>query len=228
MALLKGKAKTGSDYVMAPAGNHPGVCIGLIDLGTHWESFQGQNEKKVRKVLFVWEIEAEVKEEGKADSEVKRLVIGRDFNIALGEDGSLIYGTKSNIRKLLEGWRGKAYGESEDIDLESIWKKPCLVNVKHDKTNKGKDVARVDSVNALARGMKPLTPEYDCILYSADSDSPIPDEKWLPRIFGATVKSMVESSLEHGGDGRGKSQQGNQAGGGNGGGHEAQADEAPF
>lgn len=195
--MLKGKAKAGGgDYDMVPQGNHPGVLIGLIDLGTHYESFQGQNEKKTRKVLFVWEVEAEV------DGKDKRLVIGRDFNVYLNDKGEIVYGQKSNIRKLLEGWRGKAYGEDEDIDLEAVWKKPCLVNVKHDKTNRGKDVAKVDGVNALPKGMPPLKPTFECVLFSADSEAAAPSQEWLPRLYGEKLPDVIGRSLERGGSGQ--------------------------
>lgn len=195
--MLRGKAKTGGgDYEMVPQGNHPGVLIALIDLGTHYESFQGQGEKKTRKVMFVWEVEAEV------DGKDKRLVIGRDFNVYTNDKGEVIYGQKSNIRKLLEGWRGKAYGEDEDIDLEAVWKKPCLVSVKHDKTNRGKDVSKVDNVSALPKGMAALKPSFECLTYSADSDDAVPSAEWLPRMYGEKLADVIGRSLEHNGSGR--------------------------
>lgn len=196
--MLKGKATTGgADFEMCPAGNHPGVCIGLIDLGTHWESFQGGAEKKLRKVLLVWEVEVE--EDGKD----KRLVIGRDYNVAIDpKTGALNYGSKSNIRLMLEGWRGKAYGPEDDVDLEVVHGKACLVNVTHKKTAAGKDVARVESVSNLPKGMAALKPTREKVLYSADSREGVPGQEWLPRVFGEKITDVIPRSLEWGGDGR--------------------------
>lgn len=194
--MFKGKPVSGGDYESCPAGNHPGVCIGLIDLGTHWESFQGGPEKKQRKVLFVWEVD--VGEEGKVD----RKVIGRDFNLTMREDGTVAYGNKSNIRKLLEGWRGKEYGPDEDIDPEAVVGKGCLVSVKSKITANKKEISVVDSVSALPKGMKPFKPENPIVKYSADSEDGAPDQKWLPRVFGEEIHKILERSLEWNGTGR--------------------------
>lgn len=197
MAMFRGKPSSGGgDFEIVPAGNHPGVCIGLVDLGTHWESFQGGPEKKQRKVLLVWEVDT-----GEGDKP-ERQVIGRDFNITVRDDGSVSYGNKSNIRKLLEGWRGKAYGDDEEIDLESVVGKGCLVSVKAKKTNSGKDISVVDSVSALPKGMKAFKPEHATITYSADSDDDGPTHKWLPRVFGEEIATVLARSLEFNGTGR--------------------------
>ena len=195
--MLKGKATTGgADFDLCPAGNHPAVCIGLIDLGTHYECFQGGAEKKVRKVMLLWELEAEV--EGKD----KRLFVGRDFNIGLNDKGELVYGDKSNIRKLLETWRGRAYNPDEEIDPEAVVGKACLVSIKHKPTQKGKSYAQVDSVGSLPKGMTALKPSKAKVLYSADSDEGAPGEDWLPRVFGEKVENVLQRSLEWGGTGR--------------------------
>lgn len=233
MSALKGKAtKGGGDFALCPAGTHSGVLIGVIDLGTHWESYQGQKERKVRRVLLAWEVECEV------DGKDQRRVIGRDYNIGLNDKGELVYSQKSALRQLLEGWRGQQFGEGEDIDPEAPLGHACLVQVSHEKTGSGKEVARVKSCSRLLKGMRPLKPTYAKISYAADSENqPAPSDDWLPRVYGDTVATVLERCLEWGGDGRRK---GGDSGSGNGNGHsqeqnghsqgteEPEPDEIPF
>lgn len=221
MSALKGKATKKSDFERCPAGTHPGVLVGVIDLGTHWSSYKSQEAKKVRRVLFVWEVEAEV------DGKDKRLVIGQDYNIGYDREGNLVYGTKSSLRKLLEGWRGKQYGDDEDIDPAAVLGKACLVSVSHEGSG-DKVYAKVSSVSALPRGMQPLKPDCPQVSYAADSDDGIPDHVWLPRVYGETVQTVVERCLEHGGTG--EKTAGGQAGSRQNGQNEEPQydDEAPF
>lgn len=222
---LKGKPVSGGGREACPAGNHPGVCVAVIDLGTHWNSFKGQPEKKVRQILFVWEID--VGDEG----EERRQVIGRDYGVSYSKDGGLIYGDKSNVRKMLEGWRGKPYGPDEEVDPLAVLGLPCCVNVSNE-TRGDRVYDSVGGVAKLTKGLKPIKPSHEKVLYLADSDDVVPNMDWLPRVYGETVETIVQRSLEHGGTGR-KAAKAN--GGGAGGGHQAEAaaepqreDEVPF
>lgn len=196
MSFFKGKTTaSGEDFPQTPAGNWSGVCIGLIDLGTHWESFQGGPQKKQRKVLIVWEIEAE------KDGKDERFFVGRDFNIGVNDKGEVSYGEKSNIRKMLESWKGRAYSQGEEIDLSATLGKTALVNIAGKKTNAGKDITFVNAVSPLPKGMKVIKASQKQIVYTADSDAIVPEDEWLPRVFGETVKDILERCLEHKGSG---------------------------
>jgi hypothetical protein len=159
---LKGKATAGGgDFALCPAGNHAGCLIGVVDLGTHLDSFQGQTERKVRRVLLVWEVECEV------DGKDQHLVVGRDYNIGLNDKGELVYGQKSALRQLLEGFRGKQFGEGEDIDPEALLGKACLVQVTHEKTKgTGKDIARVKSIAKPLKNMAAIKPAHPKFSYA--------------------------------------------------------------
>src|SRR5262245_23510453 len=120
----------GGDFQRVPSGNWTGVCAALIDLGTHWQQpYQGQGEeRRVRRLLYVWEVEATTE---KGDE--VRLFIGRDFNVGMDEDGNLQVGKKSNLRALLEGWRGGVYEEGAGVDFEAVVGQNCQVNVVEEK-----------------------------------------------------------------------------------------------
>lgn len=196
MAFFKGKTTAGGeDFPQTPAGNWSGVCVCLIDLGTHWESYQGGPQKKQRKVLMVWEIDAE------KDGKEERFFVGRDYNIGVNEKGEVSYGEKSNIRKMLESWKGRSYGVGEEIDLSATLGKTCLVNIAGKKTKSDKDITFVNAISPLPKGMKAIKARKPQITYEADSDALVPEEEWLPRVFGETVKDILERCLEHKGSG---------------------------
>mgnify|MGYP001262251975 CR=1 FL=1 len=204
------KASNKGPVDQCPIGNHPGVLIGLIDLGTHWESFQGAAEKKVRKVFLVWEVEAE------NDGKDRRYWVGKDYNMTVDEkSGEVIVAAKSALRQLLEGWRGKPYQDGERIDIAKVHNQPCLVNVAHEEVGSGNNkrtYARVKGVAALPKGTPKLKNTRPPMLYVADSEEPAPTcpegDEWLPRIFGARVDQVLERCLEWGGTGRREKKEG--------------------
>jgi hypothetical protein len=195
---LKGKAtSSGGDFELCPAGSHAGCLIGVIDLGSHWDSFQGQTERKIRRVLLVWEVEAEV------DGKDQVLVVGRDYNIGQNDKGELVYGMKSALRLLLEGYHGKQFSEGQDIDPEALLGKPCLVQITHETTRgKGKEVARVKSISKPLKSMAAYKPTRTKFSYAADSNDEPPRDAWLPRVYGETVEQVLNRCLEWGGTGR--------------------------
>ena len=208
-------SNAGGDFPQCPPAMWRGCLLGLIDLGTHWQSFQGQEERKVRRWLFVFEVEAE------KEGQLHRFFLGRDFNLSIADDGCPQIGKKSNLRAMLEGWRGKPYGDKEAVfpDPAKILGRACLINVIHEEV-KGKHYARIESVKPLVLGMQPLQPSRPLILYDADSDDEAPGQddepgktEWLPRVYGQRVHEVLTCSLEWGGDGRrGKGGSGQAAG----------------
>lgn len=130
--------------ILAPQGNHLGICISIIDLGT---SFDQYYQKDLHKIRITWELCNE-KAVFKEDEEPKPFVVSKDFTCSLSE--------KSNLRQHLESWRGKAFSkpELEGFDLINILGKPCLVNVLH-RTAKtsGNEYVVVSGVSPLPKGM---------------------------------------------------------------------------
>ena len=64
---------------------------------------------------------------------------------------------KANLRKDLEGWRGKSFTESEleGFDLEKLIGSNCMLNIVYNK--KGK--AKISGISKLMAGLSPLIPE---------------------------------------------------------------------
>ena len=193
----------GGDFEQTPPGSSVGCLAALIDEGTHWDSYKGQEERKVRKVLLAYEVEAQGQ-----DGKPKRFYIGAEFAIGYDDKGGLILGKKSRLRKLLEGWTGRSYADGEVPDLTKALGRPALINVKHEAVG-DRSYARLDSVSKPPAGLTvSFTPQRQPFAYVVDSNDPVPgasdDDKseWLPRVFGERVHEIIGRCLEKGGTGR--------------------------
>ena len=186
----------GEYHEQPPAGNHPAVLIGLIDLGTHEESFQGQKPTKKRKVMLVWELTTE------------KMSGMKDANHVIANRYTFSMHPKAGLRKVLESWRGKKYGDDEQVDVSAVLGKPCLLSVTHSTAGDRlyANVAGVQSVpKAMAVPAAQRTP-VSWLVGGALSD--LPD--WLPYIYGEPVIDVVKRCRELNG---GAEEKGDAAGG---------------
>lgn len=167
----------------AEPGIHPGVCVGLYDIGTHVD--QVYNKKK-RKYVIEFELPA---------AEPKTL-----------EDGTVVPGTlsttvtasmhpKGMLRPLLEGWRGKTFTDEEanSYDISKILGKPAQLNVVHDSKN-GKTYANIKSVLPAPKGSN-LVPKTEPATWSVTS---LDDASELEQVdIPEWVKKKVADSEEY-------------------------------
>jgi hypothetical protein len=127
--------KGGGTFQQCPVGSHVAVCVELIDLGTHHEEYQGKMNIR-NQVIIRWETPSELMDDGQP------FLVTAFFTNSLSE--------KSNLRPILESWRGRAFTKEEldGFDLQAILGKPCLISIIH--TDKGK--AKVNAVMAMPKG----------------------------------------------------------------------------
>ena len=131
-------AGSGTKFAPAPAGTHAAVCCDVRDLGVLETTWKGK-AKKQHKVLLSWQID-EPRDDGKP------FVVSKRYTLSLGD--------KANLRKDLEGWRGRAFTDAElhQFDVEAVVGKGCLISVVHAQS--GTDTyANVSAVMALPKGM---------------------------------------------------------------------------
>lgn len=132
-------AKETTTIIPVPAGNHLGICIGCVDLGTQPDEMYGAR----RKVMLSWEIPEE-----KIDYDGKEvpMVISREYALSLN--------TKANLRKDLESWRGRPFTSEElaGFDVANVVGKPCMLNVIQATTD-GKVRSRVASIASIPKGL---------------------------------------------------------------------------
>jgi len=171
------------------AGVQHAVCIGVCDLGTQPQSnpkFQAH-----RKVLLTWELPNQkimVKsKDGMAEIELPR-VISADYTMSLG--------TKANLRKMLDVWRGRQFTPEElaSFDLSKLIGANGLISIVHVKSKDGlKTYANVSSMSPLMRGMPKLTPENKTLVYDLPSSGPIT----FPELMPEWVQNRIKNSEEY-------------------------------
>lgn len=115
-----------SDFTPPPADVHVGICVAVIDLGTHPKSFQGK-EVMQHKVRLAFELP------------FCKMEDGRPFVVMDKWTASLE--AKSKLRPLLESWRGQPWpkGPISGFSLKDLLGKPAMITVTHaDREDGGK------------------------------------------------------------------------------------------
>ena len=170
------------------AGVQHAVCIGVIDLGTQPQS--NPMYKPHRKVLLTWELPNQkitVKsKDGLAEMEMPR-VISDDYTMSLG--------TKANLRKMLDVWRGRPFTPDElaSFDLSKLIGVNGLISIVHNKSKDGtKTYANVSSVSPLMKGMPKLTPENKTLVWDLPPSGPITFPPEMPEWIQNKIKNSEE------------------------------------
>jgi hypothetical protein len=131
-------AKAGGNFTPAPAGTHAAICVDVIDLGMIEVTYLGKTQRK-HKIVIAWQIDEDM-------DDGKPFLVRRRYTCSLHE--------KSNLRRDLESWRGRAFTdkELEAFDLEGLLSVGCPINVIHEQRN-GSTYANVASVMRLPKNM---------------------------------------------------------------------------
>lgn len=171
------KDSGGGDFTPAPAGNFAGRCIRLIDLGTQHSSFNGKPIAR-NQVFIQWELD-------------EKMESGDPFVVSAFMTNSL--SEKSNMRPLLEAWRGRAFtaDELKGFDLNNILNAPGMVNVIHVQKD-GKTKAYVSAVTKMPKGL--VAPE------PVNKPTAFWIEEWDQAAFDALpngIRKIIEQSDEY-------------------------------
>lgn len=148
MGIVAKDAGEGFERELPGAGLQDAVCSKIFDLGMHQNRFTGNLQHKI---LIVWEL-AETMTTGKYAG--NRFVQHKEYTLSLNE--------KANLRKDLEGWRGKTIPEEkakEGIDLEKFIGMQCTLNIQHETSKNGNEYAKVVAIAPVAKSAPMLTPE---------------------------------------------------------------------
>lgn len=143
MALIV-KDDGGGDFSPCPEGQNQAVCTQIIELGTqHNEQFN----KDQRLVLFGLELPTVLN----ADNDNKPFMIWQRYTMNLG--------SKANLRKDLETWRGVAFTDEQldGFDLKKVLGAPCYIGVIH-KVKGDKTYANLNSIIKLPKEITPRDP----------------------------------------------------------------------
>jgi hypothetical protein len=158
---LNVSGKEGGSYTPAPAGNHLGVCVRVLDLGTQTGGQYGPKHK----VMISWELSEERITYTDKDGNAQEgpYIVSKKYNLTLGGKDK-----PSMLRADLESWRGKAFTPEEEkaFDLVSLVGVPALISVVHELGSNGNTYANVKGVARLPRGMAAPWPEGKTIFFS--------------------------------------------------------------
>jgi len=146
----------------------------VVDLGMQKTEWKGVESLK-HQVYIRWETPQERIEYEKDGEPVEGpLCIGKTYTVSLGD--------KANLRKDLEGWRGRAFTADElnGFDLFNVLGVACQVTVTHRQAQNGKTYANVTGVTGIPKGMEHPKAENPLIKYTSDeADQFDALPKWL-------------------------------------------------
>lgn len=141
-------------------GTHIARCVQVIDLGQQYNEKYG---KWSPQVMYRWEVydETYTDQDGK---EMPRLISAK-YTQSMGE--------KSNLYKMLVGWRGKKFSdqELEKFNQSVLVGLPCMLTVTHTKTANGYTYANISAVSALPKGMEAPPQITESIIYDMDDEN---------------------------------------------------------
>lgn len=172
-------ASSGGTYEPIAPDQYPGICIGVIDLGCHDESFQGQPAKRVHKVKLLFEIPDELRADGQT------YLVTKTFNVSMHE--------KANFRKTLEGWLGpEETGKLVSQSMEALIFKPALINMVQApaRDDPKKLISYVESIKPLPKRMAKPEPTRSTLFVDLDTNI-------LPPELGLRDAETIRQSFEY-------------------------------
>lgn len=154
---------SGKTFALTPAGNHVAVCYRFIDLGTQAVEWMGQ-KKLQHKVMISWELPNELMTEGEH--------AGQPFTMHQRYTWSM--SDKSNLRHVLESWRGRAFTEEDftgpkRFNVKNIVGKPCMLSIVHETKN-GNTYANIMGVASMPKGMEAPTLINPPVYFALEKD----------------------------------------------------------
>lgn len=172
---------SGEGYEKPPAGNHPAVCVAIIDLGTHQEAFKGEEPKPVHKLWIVWELPGE------------KVSGYRDKNHTIAREFSLTMTPKSHLRQYVKQWFGKEPPDGKPFDPAVLLGHACLLNIIH--TEKG--YAQVNGIGPLPKGMPKPVPQNKGFVWFIGCGQDVPNQDWIPYRFGKPLGEYIRTATEY-------------------------------
>jgi hypothetical protein len=147
MAIIAKSTGEATQRELIPAGTYVARCYSVVHLGHVTQKYMGE-EKVVDLVRFTWELPTELRCFNQ-DKGMQPCAISKEMTFSLHE--------QSNLRAMLNTWRGKALTEDEakEFDLARLIGKECMINLIHQpsKANPEKVYERIAAVLPMMKGM---------------------------------------------------------------------------
>ncbi len=178
MPIAKEQSKT---FTPVPAGSHIGRAIHCISLGT--QPAQAQFLPTF-KVLIGWEIPDEMIIN--AEKVEMPMIISKEYSLSLGK--------KSNLRRDLEGWRGREFTgeELKGFQVENILDKTCLLNVIHKTSASGNVYAVISGISPLPKGVSCKPRVHDMVHFEIEDGKSCPAWLKIPQFIQKKIEQCEE------------------------------------
>ena len=164
-------AKAGADFKPVPEGTHAAICDMMVDLGMQDGGTYGPKHK----VYIRFQIPS-VRIEGEYNGETynRPAVTGIQLTVSLSKN--------SNMRPLLESWRGKKFTAEElrEFDVTKVAGVPALINIVHEEKD-GKTYANIASIMPLPKEMPKPVLEGEVIVHDDEHDRYDDLPEWLQK-----------------------------------------------
>jgi hypothetical protein len=157
-----------------PEDTYSAVCVGVFDLGSVHNKTWNKDEQKI---LFLWELPELRNPEG--------------FNETIHQMYTASLGDKSNLKKMLVNWRGKAFtpAELESFDVKAVLGQPCQLLVIHNKVE-ANTYANIQNVSGWPKSAP--RPKHQLPLmvfeFGVHTEVPYKTPEW--------IKARIESAPE--------------------------------
>lgn len=124
-----------SNFVPPPAGLHSAVCVDVVDVGMVQTNFGPKQQ-----VRLVWEIAKLMPPEPKNPQVRRPYVASKWYTKSIA--------AKAQLRKDLEGWRGKAFtaDELDQFDLDVLLNKPCKLLIQPYQKSDGSTSTKIIAI----------------------------------------------------------------------------------
>ena len=190
---MKAPKDKGSSIPLLKADTYQAVCYTVVDLGTHEETFKGKDIDR-RLILITFEIPTErieIKNEDGTTEDKPRVISWRN-TFSMNE--------KSNLRKMMESWRGKPFSETQayDFEFKSLLGVNALIQVAH-KTSQssGKEYAYIQSVTKPLKNMETLESENEHLFFEFDKPFLDQDGFHFPDNMPEWIMDTIKESREY-------------------------------
>ena len=173
------ETKTGGGF-KPETGIHRAVCCQIIELGTQDQEYEGKNSGPAQEIKYTFEF---------VDIELEHN--GEKYHPMWGIRETKILGKRSNMKKFLEGWRGRPFTEEErkDFDWGAPLGKPCMLVIGPNTRGNAK-LTTISATKEKFEGTRELREFW---IEEEDINNPFPE--WMPE----WIRKIIENSYEYSG-----------------------------
>ena len=177
----------GSSHPPMDAGTYFGVCVGVVDIGTHTETWEGKDIVR-NQLILLFDFPTETIEiNGEQKPRCQSLKLTKSTH------------EQAKLRKHLIAWRGRDFTDDElkDFSLRKLLGIPASIGVIQDTYN-GKTYAKILTLGKLPKGVE--LPKADRKIYfdmldadTYDAIEELPD--WIIKEINQSAEAIAHNKV---------------------------------